>query len=65
MGHPVDVADLDFAEGAPFHDEDLFEELGLSVPKVVIVLAAQDLELLQHVLNVHVCDRCPPRDHLD
>lgn len=53
MRHPVNPINLNFSECPSFDSEDLLEELGLSKHVIMIVVAAEDAERLENILNVH------------
>ena len=63
--HPVDVFYLYFTEGPAFDSEYLLKEFRLSEHVIVIVVATEDPEGLEHVLNVHGEDRGLPRNFFD
>ena len=56
MGNPVNLVDLYFSERPSFHSQDFFEELRLGVQAVLIVVASQDLERFQNILDIEVGD---------
>ncbi len=53
----MNLVDLDFSERPAFHSQDFFEEFRLSVQAVLIVVAPQDLERFQNILDIDVGDR--------
>ncbi len=52
----MNLVDLNFSEGPSFDSQYFFEELRLSVQTVLIVVAAQDLERFQNILDIDVGD---------
>ena len=62
----MDFFCLDFGEGTTtFNGENLLQEFTLRVHEVLIVMAAQNLERLQHVLYIARQDGCLSCDILD
>ena len=59
----MDFVDLHLTERSSLDSKDLFDEFGLCVQVVMIILALQDLEMLKHILNVCVRDRGAPSDY--